>query len=250
MAKNKNEQKEESGAKKHILENAEKEHKERNKKIIAEYKAEKKRIKMLKRLPYKILNTISILSSMFLIILFFFILDVGIEVTAVILLGAFTITYFVIGLLMLAVFYMISENKQRQTLLKLEEEKKYQLAKEKMRAEMAIKQRLEKERRKYEREERKAEEFTRKMNSVKSEAYENTLKTPSVSSNTDNKEKDNSLMNTMGVPDTAYDISFDIAETKRNIVKQAKEKQTTLNSSKSEVSEKTVAMFKQMVKDD
>ncbi|MDR0317379.1 MAG: hypothetical protein LBH89_02850, partial [Lactococcus lactis] len=86
--------------------------------------------------------------------LFFFILDIGITATALLLFGVFTVTYFLVGLLMIAVFYMVSENKQREAMLKLEEEKNKLLIEERLRSEEAIRIKLEKERKKYEEEER------------------------------------------------------------------------------------------------
>jgi hypothetical protein len=137
-----------------IIEQARKTHEERNKQIIEAYKAEKQRIKSLKRLPYKILNYISFFTSMFIIIFFFFILNIGIAATALVLFAAFTVTYFLIGVLMIGVAYMVSENKQREAMLKLEEEKNRLLIEEKIRSEEAVRIKLERERRKYEEEER------------------------------------------------------------------------------------------------
>lgn len=137
-----------------IIEQARKVHNEKNKQIIEAYKAEKQRIKSLKRLPYRILNYVSFLISMFSIIFFFFILDIGIAPTALVLFGLFTVTYFITGILMMVVFYMISENKQRESKLKLEEEKNRLLFEERIRNEEVVRVKLEKERRKYEEEER------------------------------------------------------------------------------------------------
>ncbi|MDR0926888.1 MAG: hypothetical protein LBO69_03875 [Ignavibacteria bacterium] len=137
-----------------ILEKAKKAHKDRNQKILEAYKAEKRRIKMLKNLPYKILNGMAFIISMFTIILFFFVLDIGIEKTALILFGMFFVTYFVVGLLMLAVFYLVSENKQRLLMFKLEEEKNKLLLAEKLRNEESVRNKLANERRRYEEEER------------------------------------------------------------------------------------------------
>jgi hypothetical protein len=137
-----------------IIEDATKKHNLKNDKILEAYKKEKKRIKTLKRLPYKILNSVTFLLSMFSIILFFFVLDVGIEPTALIIFGVFTLSYFVIGLLMHLVFYMLSENKERELMLKLESEKNRLLAEEKLKNEDIIRNKIEKERRRCEEEER------------------------------------------------------------------------------------------------
>jgi hypothetical protein len=59
-----------------------------------------------------------------------------------------------VGLLMIGVFYLISENKQREMLLKLEDERRRMLAEEKLRSDIEVRDRLEAERRKYEEEER------------------------------------------------------------------------------------------------
>jgi hypothetical protein len=121
---------------------------------MSAYKEEKKRIKMLQRLPYKMLNGTAFLLSMFTIILFYFVLNIGKEATALILFCVFTITYFLVGLIMIGVFYLVSENKQRIMMLKLEEEKNKLLLEEKLKSEAAIRNKLEKERRVYEEEER------------------------------------------------------------------------------------------------
>ena len=133
-----------------VIEEAAKKHKEKNARIIEAYKEEKKRIKKLKKLPFKILNHLNFLISMFLIILFFFILDIGIAPTALVLFSSFTFCYFLIGLLMHLVFYMISENKTREQMLKLEEEKNRLLAEEKIKSEELLRNKIEKERRIYE----------------------------------------------------------------------------------------------------
>jgi predicted membrane channel-forming protein YqfA (hemolysin III family) len=153
-----------------ILEQAKKAHNDKNTAIMSAYKEEKKRIKMLKRLPYKMLNGSAFLFSMFTIILFFFVLNIGIEATALILFCVFTVTYFLVGLIMIGVFYLVSENKQRIMMLQLEEEKNRLLLEEKLKSEAAIRNKLETERRKYEEEERlRIEEVIR----AKREAEEN-----------------------------------------------------------------------------
>lgn len=137
-----------------IIEQAQKEHNLRNQKIIEAYKAEKKRIKALKGLPYKILNMVTFMISMFTIIFVFFLLDLGIKVTALVLFAIFTIIYFVIGSIMVGVFYLISENRQRTLAMQLEEAKNRLLVEEQIRSENSVRKKLEAERRRYEEEER------------------------------------------------------------------------------------------------
>ena len=137
-----------------IIDQARKAHDDKNKQILEAYKAEKQRIKSLKRLPYKILNYVSFFITMFTIILLFFIFDVGITATALVLFAFFTITYFLVGVVMIAVAYMISENKQRESMLRLEEEKNRLLLEERLRSEEVVRVKLEKERKRYEEEER------------------------------------------------------------------------------------------------
>jgi hypothetical protein len=137
-----------------IIEQARKLHEDRNKKIVEAYKKEKKRIKMLQRLPFKILNYVTFFITMFILIFFFFILDIGIAPTALLLFGMFTVVYFIVGLLMHLVFFMISENKQRELMLKLENEKNRLLTEERIKSEEIVKYKIEKERIKYEEEER------------------------------------------------------------------------------------------------
>ena len=161
-----------------IIEAAQKAHNDKNKKIIEAYKAEKIRIKKLKRLPYKILNYVNLLISLFSVIFFFFILDIGIAPTALVLFGLFTVTYFVVGLAMFVVAYMISENKQRTTMLQLAEEKNRLLFEEKLRSEEAVRIKLEKERRRYEEEERlrKEEAIRRQLEEAEKARLEEELK--------------------------------------------------------------------------
>ena len=133
-----------------IIEEALKKHKEKNKRILELYKEEKARIKLLKKLPFKILNHINFLISMFLIILFFFILDIGIAPTVLILFSSFCFCYFLIGVLMHLVFYMIAENKTREKMAKLEEEKNRLLAEEKLKADDIMRNKIDKERKRFE----------------------------------------------------------------------------------------------------
>ena len=137
-----------------IIEEAYKKHKEKNERILEVYNEEKLKLKRLKKLPFKILNHVNFFVTMFLIILFFFILDIGIVPTALILFSAFCLTYFTLGLLMHIVFYMIAENKTREKLMKLEEDKNKLLAEEKLKADALLRVKIDKERKRYEQIER------------------------------------------------------------------------------------------------
>ncbi|MCL2039198.1 MAG: hypothetical protein FWG85_02070 [Bacteroidetes bacterium] len=133
-----------------IIEEALKKHNDKNRRILEVYKEEKERIKRLKKLPFKILNHVNFLISMFLIILFFFILDVGIAPTALVLFTSFCFCYFLIGVLMHLVFYMVAENKTREKMAKLEEEKNRLLAEEKLKADELLRDKIDKERKRFE----------------------------------------------------------------------------------------------------
>ncbi len=133
-----------------ITEEALKKHKEKNKRILEAYKEEKERIKRLKKLPFKILNHINFLISMLLIILFFFVLDIGVAPTLLILFTSFCFCYFLIGVLMHLVFYMIAENKTREEMTKLEEEKNRLLAEEKLKADAILRNKIDTERKRFE----------------------------------------------------------------------------------------------------
>ena len=161
-----------------IIEEALKKHNAKNKLILEAYKEEKTRIKKLKKLPFKVLNHINFLISMLLIILFFFVLDVGVEPTALVLFGSFCLMYFSIGLLMHLVFYMIAENKTRERLAKLEEDKNRLLAEEKLKSEAQLRMKIEKERRFFEEKERirLEEERLRKMEIARREKEKEDLR--------------------------------------------------------------------------
>ncbi len=137
-----------------ILENeAQKEHLKRNKKIQENYKAEKKRIKMMKKLPYKALGTIAFLLTMFTLIACYFVFDVQLTTTILLLLAVFTVSYFIVGILMTGVFYLVSENKTREYMIQLEEEKRQIMEKERLRSEELLRKKLAAEQKKYEEEE-------------------------------------------------------------------------------------------------
>jgi len=161
-----------------IIEESLKKHNEKNKRILEVYIEEKKRIKKLKKLPFKILNHINFLISMLLIILFFFILDIGVAPTALVLFSSFCLMYFAVGLIMHIVFYMVAENKTREKLSKLEEEKNRLLAEEKLKSEQQVRAKIEKERKIYESQERlrMEEDRLRKQEEIRIAAEEAELK--------------------------------------------------------------------------
>ena len=131
---------------------ADEEAKKSDKKIIDEYKSEKKRIKKMKKMPYKILANLSFILSMFTIIFFYFVVGVRLPTVLILLFVVFTISYFLVGIGMTAIAYLISENKIREQKIKADEEKRRLLAEEKIKSEEALYKKLESERRKYEEE--------------------------------------------------------------------------------------------------
>ncbi|MGI6370642.1 MAG: hypothetical protein GX372_06635 [Ignavibacteria bacterium] len=133
-----------------IKEKEKKDSKLSQKQMITDYNREKKRIKQLKQLPYKVLASISFLLSMFTIIFFYFVVGLKIPTMLIILFSVFTVSYFLVGVMMITVFYMISENRLRLKNIKDEEEKKRKSIEERIKNDAILHKKLDDERRKYE----------------------------------------------------------------------------------------------------
>ncbi len=136
-----------------VIREAKEEHNKKNKQIQEEYKDEKRRISLLKRLPYRALGSSAFILMMFTLILCYFVLDVQLTTTIFLLLIVFTISYFIAGLVMAAIFYLIGENKARENKIRLEEERRRKTIEERIKSEELLRKKLEAERRRYEQEE-------------------------------------------------------------------------------------------------
>lgn len=136
-----------------LIKNKEKkESKLSQKQIMTDYSREKKRIKQLKKLPYKVLASISFLLSMFTIIFFYFIVGIKIPTMLIILFSVFTVSYFLVGVMMITVFYMISENRLRLKNIKDQEEERRKSVEERIKNDAILRKKLDEERRRYEEE--------------------------------------------------------------------------------------------------
>lgn len=97
-----------------IRKEKERKRKVKEKKAKEDQQKEVKRIKTLVKLPFKLLLQVSLLVTMFSTIILFFWLELDLKSTMIYLFFIFTFFYFGLGSLMVAIFYMIGEDKKRE----------------------------------------------------------------------------------------------------------------------------------------
>ncbi len=86
----------------------------KEKRLKAEKKREIKRIKTLVNLPFKLLLHISLLITMFLAIVLYFWIELDIKTTLLYLFFIFSLVYFGVGGVMVAVFYLLGEDRKKE----------------------------------------------------------------------------------------------------------------------------------------
>lgn len=103
----------------------EKRRKMKEKRLKDEKKREIKRIKTLVNLPFKLLLHVSLLITMFLTIILYFWIELDLKTTLLYLFFIFSFIYFGVGGIMVAAFYLLSEDRKREMLeiKRLEQEK-------------------------------------------------------------------------------------------------------------------------------
>jgi hypothetical protein len=111
----------------------EKQQEERKKRALARQKREMKRIKMLVELPLKMILNISIVSSLVAFVVSYFLLNNDPVSTIVKSFLVFCVLYFVVGLIIIGIFIIMSYQKEKQEKEAKEQEKNRQIELEKQR---------------------------------------------------------------------------------------------------------------------